>query len=330
MSGTYLDFYREVSGTIPRANDFLAQRWVNRGLSSIYRTRFWSFLRGFGYIQVPGQVATGTFTTTLDSAVVTADAAATTALTGLTNPAITSRQIRFAGGPLYNIASFIGSALTLDRIYGEGNATGLSYQVYQAYYGPPYTGTNAAPTTDFVRYLSVLDPIQPQKLMLNKTREWLDLVDQKRTNVGQPSTHLCSFVAETADTAGLPTFEIWPHPLTQRVLICIFARKGLPLVNDTDTIPNIIPESLLLSRALWHGYAWAMANTAKYPELRTNVWPQMRKEALMEYEMELARVQRIDDDVMKQQIASEGQYPTWFSSFATQMNYSGGTPSPPF
>lgn len=327
MSGTYLDFYEEVRGAIPRANVFLAQRWVNRARAEIYRSRFWSFLRSFGYLVVPAVVGTGTFTVTANSTTVVADATAQANLAGLTNPLITGRQIRFAGSPLYNISAYVAPNLTLDRAYGSTSQSGIAYQVYQAYYSTPFKSDGTV-ETDFIRYLSVLDPVQPQRLRTGHSREWLDMVDQQRTNMGTPSTHLCSFIGGST-ALGLPLYEMWPHPTQAKYLLCEYIKKGADFVNDTDSLPAAIPESLLLSKALLYGYQWAMGNAGKYPELKGIQWAALLKDAQLTYREELARSQKLDDDTMKQEIVPQGAYPTWFQSFANQLNYQGGVTVPP-
>lgn len=331
--GQFSDFYGELTLTIPKLSPILAKRFVNRARRDIYESREWSFLTAFGYLVVPDQVGLGTFTVTQHSATATADVTATTALTGLSNPIITSRQIRFAGGPIYDIAGFSGSTLTLNRPYSDATTVGIGYQCYQCYYGPPHTlAANNPNETDFLKYQSVLDTVQPQALDLSKDRRWLDLRDPQRREIGPPSTRLCAFVPETADQLALPRYEAHPHPTANRYLLCKYRKRGTTdLTADADILPIGITDNCLLSRAMWYAYRWAMANAGRYSELRlqSTVWPILRKEALGEYTAELNKCRMLDYETMKSRTDSlYDQWPGWMVSFLNQINYQGGVTTP--
>jgi hypothetical protein len=275
MSRTFKELYRELEGNFPGSNEFLAQFWLNRAWSDIRNSRQWSFLRDEGIYFTPASISTGTFSVTVASATVTASASARTALNNLSNPVITKRQIRFNSGPIYGIASLDASfasngLMTLDRLYREPTNSSITYQVYRCYFGPPENsiGTEA---TDFLRFNSIYQPSVPRyfKPGIIKSLEWLNMTDPNRTQVGQ---YPCYMVPRKYDSSNQPVFEMWPHYITAEPFIISYQKRGVDLSTDSETLPSIIPDNLILERANFYGCGWAAKNVNKVPELKGINW----------------------------------------------------------
>jgi hypothetical protein len=89
MTITYKDFYLELANAIPKLPVPLAKRFVNRALHDIYDSRQWSFLKDEGILYSPAVITSGSFSVIQFSNIVTANAAAITALNNLNNPLLT-------------------------------------------------------------------------------------------------------------------------------------------------------------------------------------------------------------------------------------------------
>lgn len=305
----FVDWYNEVKGSVPELNVFLAKRFVNRAWKDLRQARFWSFNRATGTLWSPDAITTGLFSVTQNSLTAFANAAAITALTALSSPLITLRQIRFAGGPIYNIAGFIVGTgeLTLDRLYGEATNTAITYDVYRCYYGPPEDGTGT-PTTDFLRYISIVDAVTPLTVSVNFTSEEFDQWDPQRTSMTNPA--YLGFVKGGATAAGLPIYELYPGPMVARAYFCTYMKQGVDFSADTDTLPAAIPDDVLISRALWYAASWAMMNTGKFPALRGINWQAVRVEydATYQRELNLAKKQDQETFVANTIVADPGSY----------------------
>jgi hypothetical protein len=283
MAITYKDFYLELANAIPKLPVPLAKRFVNRALHDIYDSRQWSFLKDEGILYSPAVITSGSFSVIQFSNIVTANAAAITALNNLNNPLLTKRQIRFGSGatPIYNIAvvspTFSSDGiLYLDRPYKESTNTAIGYRCYRCYYSPPETTTIASDgtattgeTTDFIRFNDIYNPTNNRYFHLPVlSRELLDRKDPLRAVTGNIPYYL--FAYKTINN--IPQFEMWPHPQAAQAYPCSYQRKGLDFSSDTTTLPLIIPDELLMERALFYGCEWASKNSMRYSELKGINW----------------------------------------------------------
>jgi hypothetical protein len=284
VSLTYKEFWSELQNSIPNLSIFLSQRFINRAWRDIQDSRQWSFLKGEGLLYSPLLITTGTFSITQYSNIVTASASAITALTGLANPVITKRQIRFGSGstPIYNIAvihaSFASNGiLYLDRPYKETTSATSTYRLYRAYYGPPEITTVATngtatttETTDFLRFNDIYNPTNSRYFAaLHLAREILDRRDPQRSTTGNIPYYLFAY---KTDSNNQPMFEMWPHPLNAQAYPCSYQKRGTDFTSDTTTLPNVIPDELLMERALFYGCEWAAKNQNRYTELKGINW----------------------------------------------------------
>ena len=273
MSTDFQTFWGEIKNTFPNLSPFLAKRFVQRAVIDIYNNHQWSFLQAEGVLFSPSIITTGLFSVTQYSNSIIASTLAKTALTGLANPLLTSRQIRFST-EIYNIidASSIATTgeLLLDRPVLELSNILQTYQIYRCYYGPPLTGINGVETTDFLRYNSIYNPnISGFFLGIQLPREQLNRIDPQRSNVGNNPFYLFTY---KSSLEGTPLFEMWPHPTSQGVYLCSYQRSGSTLSNPTDTLPIIIPDDLVLEKAMWYGCLWADKNKSQFDELKGTNW----------------------------------------------------------
>jgi hypothetical protein len=300
----FLDLAAELAGTLPGLSPALAESYVTRAWQDITRARHWSFLGADAVLVCPAAITAGTVHVTLGSTTVTADTAATTALTPAitATPPLTSLQFRLPTGSLYSIAAVSAGppvVLTLDRAFSEPTALTASYQIYRAYLTEP-------PATDFMRWES-LDDVQNQYAItgprLTRSRVDIDRRDPARQSQGQ--------ARELAALRGTPTplWELWPHPTSGQTFLAFYRTNGgTPDYTDpTSTPPAIIPESLILHRALaWYGYPWAQVNKGSYPRYQRTELMGLLLEAKKSYEKELLEAKTEDDEVQLNSVYNRG------------------------
>ena len=256
----YGDMVAEISGSVPKIPRDYCYTLVNRAWLDICRKNLWSFLLFESNWFSPATISGGTVSVTQGSIHVVFDATASALINavGTVPSAITARQFRVGVNTIYNIwvkTSALGIVtLTLDRPYAEASAVGSAYSIFQSYYPAPFQ--------DFKTWLSVRDPINNWKLNTTRNHDWLDERDAQRQNFRQP-THVVPFELDknpASSTFGWMLFELWGQPQFQLPYILYGTRKGMPLVQDTDTLPNAIGEDCIVALAKSYAYEWADAN----------------------------------------------------------------------
>lgn len=300
----FVDFTNELVGMVPKLPVPLAQKCVNRAWRDIREARLWSWLAAITVFEIPAQIQTGTVSVTQYSATVVGNAAASAAWLGLTNPLITFRQFRVAAGAVYSIIAFDGvSTLTLDRVYEEGTNAAANYQIYRCYYSPP--------NDDFLRWASVIDPTNGYFITggkLHLPREWLDMRDPQRTvaNAGSQLPYiLANYKFGTVGSIqNVPYFELWPHPITSLAyaMIALYQRKGTDMAAPTDDIVSQIPQEVLMERAKYHAYEWGETHKGSDPELAPVNFMNLRREANKEYQLQLMKAQKQDNETYVQNL----------------------------
>ena len=246
----------ELLGVVPKLPLPLAKKFVNRSWQWVRRKNLWSFqlYEGPQFI-TPPLISAGTVTVATGSATVTADAIATAAITaGITSySTIPQRQFRVRGQTIYNIVSWDDgtSTLTLDRVYGEQSNTDVVYQIFQSYYAAPYQ--------DHLMFISVRNIPTFTDLLLDKTREQLDLMDPMRTWYGIPTD--CVFyrldTIPTSATYQYPMYELWGVPQYFSNYQLYGIRKMPDFSDLADELPPQVGEDLILERAKYYAYEWA-------------------------------------------------------------------------
>jgi hypothetical protein len=206
-----------------------------------------------GQMYVPSQITAGTVTTTQFSASVVFDATAAAALNAVALPAapqptLTQRQFRLTGGSIYNIIAWDGvNTATLDRPFAESSVSGLSYMVYL-----PYVPT---PRADFVKFLSIADPINDYRFLRRNLYRQTSEIDRRDPNRQAFSIPIMSASHDyTTLPSGIvvPRYEWWPHGVQAINYNVAYQVRGA--YADTDTIPSQISDATLIARARYYCY----------------------------------------------------------------------------
>lgn len=210
------------------------------------------------------------FTQGLNTA--TFDATAIAAINTASTPysLVTQRQFRpnTPGGvaAIYNIIAYdqVAGIATMDRPIADPGGTGLSYQIYQLYYTPPML--------DFLTWLDIRNMQMFLSLNLLRNRAWIDEHDPQRSFYLFP-THAVPYgidlrgagTVNASATLGFPMFELWGQPTNNFVYTCYGIRRGVDLVNPTDTLPIQLADDLVLTKAREYAYEWAESNKDMSP-----------------------------------------------------------------
>jgi len=263
------DMMAELRGAVPKLPFSFTQTLINRARNVIYNSDLWSFNLYEGSWISPAVLTTGAVTVVQGSDTVQFDATATAAINAsqLLYPTslITQRQLRpgsTAGvAQIYNLIGYdqITGAGTLDRIYADNSGTAISYQLYQLYY--------TAPVQDHLTWISVRNMTMYLDLGTAMERTDIDTLDPQRSIYQFPS----QVVPYTIDNRGAgtdnasatlnyPLFELWGQPVNPFTYALYGVRKGVDLVNPTDTLPVQIGEDCVLALARSYAYEWAEAN----------------------------------------------------------------------
>ena len=302
---SFLALSSELTGLLPGLSSFLADTFINRAWSDIAGEKRWSFLETDGAVICPVQVTAGTVAFTQYQTTVTANAAASAALLALgSTPGLTSLQIRFGGqaglgttGQVYSIASVDSSdlaaiVLTLDRMIVEATNATSGYQCYRAYIKPPQD--------DFLAWKSLVDltnglSMTEENGRLSYSSVYFDLRDPQRGAQGL-AYYLGAFKGDS-ELQPRPQYELWPHPTSGQTFYVRFSRRGLAFTEAADTQPLLIPDSLIMHRALgWYAYPWAAANVGHFPNLRGVGWVTLTLDAKKMYVDGLRDAKRNDDE----------------------------------
>lgn len=282
----YSDLWNELLGHVPSLSPFLAQKFINRAWRDIRQTKQWSFQIAEGFLIVPTVITTGTVTVTQFSTTVTPTASAITALNAAgSHPLLGERQFRLApGSRIYNISGYDGATITLTEEYQESTASAQSYEVFRSYFKPP--------TSDFIRFISIRDLTTNYHIRLNYTQEELNRLDPQRSTSGDPL--YCA--TYRSDSSNGPLFELWPTPSSARSYQVLYQKRGTDLSATTDELPAVIPDSLVLDRALYYAFRWAEQSKGTHKELQASDWRFLGAEVNRNYMDQLRKTIREDED----------------------------------
>lgn len=302
----------ELTGVLPGLSPFLADTYINRAWIDIQRARLWSFLEDECGIFCPVQTTAGAIAITQFSTLVTCDADASEALLAIALPAdqdLTSLQIRFGGssgaaqvGQVYSIADFDDAdptalVLTLDRIMQQATNATAGYQCYKAYIKPT--------VDDFLKWTSVVDVTNGWWLRLNYTSEAFDRRDPQRQAQGL-GYYLGAFKGNPSSQPR-PQYEVWPHPTSGQSFYGRYKRSGSAFTAPADELPPIIPDALVMARALgWYGCPWALDHVGEFPMLKGTNWVASALMRKKEYAELLLDAKRQDDEQQLQTVWARG------------------------
>lgn len=322
---TLQDQAAELTLQIPGLSNLLARKFINRAFEEIKRERLWSWNIGEGILITPQLVqGAGTASTTQFSFNVQFDSVAQTALAPLVlaNPPLTTRQFRVGAGPVYNLVGYnAGTGVgVLDRIYTEDTAGNISYQIYKVYYGPPSVD-GITPNVDFLRYLSINNPIQGYTIAgrrLYMTREELNRRDPLRGAQGNPYYAVPyrptpnTGSQTSSPTLGIMQYELWPGPTFQQALVCQYEKQHVEM-QPKDYFPNQCSVPLIQYRAFEYAYRWAAGNVGRVPTLQGIDWRFLLAEVQKKYKEDLVMAKKNDNEIMLSIIrpGSAGLYDFW-------------------
>jgi hypothetical protein len=257
----FANMIREARGMVPKIPLDYAKTLVNRAWKDVRRQNLWSFLMFEANWVSPAIVNGGLATTVQGSSTVTldatADAAFAASISGLNPP--TQRQFRQGISTIYNIWGYASPVLTLDRAFVEIGAA-ASYSIFQCYY--------PAPMQDFWTWTSIRDMTNFLDLYTARyTRQQLNEMDPQRTWYYMP-TDVVYYQPDfnpASTTYQFPMFELWGAPQSVLPYQLYGLRKGVDLVNPTDSLPPAIGEDCVMALVRKYVYEWAEANKGDSP-----------------------------------------------------------------
>ena len=293
-----------LTGELPGYSAFLAKRHIGHAWRDILQRRTWSFLIQDGGFNAPALIQSGYVTVTQNSNLVVADpllAGPAFQLAVSATPPLTQLQFRIStAGAIYNIVSWNNTTLTLtlDRPILEPSGVQAGYMVYQCYFPPPPQAKQVDGSYDFNRWISLADPINGWVLTDEYTKAWLDTIDPQRA-----TTDLAYRRFDYKTLNGVPLIELWPHPTSGQEYICLYKARGLGFMNGLTPIPQVIPDALLMDRALGHyAYRWAAINAGRDPKLQKTNWLGFKKDADDQWEKDLQKAKLEDDNLWNETI----------------------------
>ena len=309
---SFVDMSSELVGRLPGLSPFLADTFIQRAWREIRDARQWSFLQDDCAVVCPTQVVAGTVSITQFSDTVTCDATASAALLAIPLPSpltLTALQIRFGGtgnaasvGQVYSITDYDDSTpaavvLTLDRIVVQATDATSGYQCYRAYIKPT--------VDDFLNWTSFVDMTNGWNLWKNFKSQGFDARDPQR--MAQGLAYYMGAFKGNPGSQPRPQYELWPHPTSGQVFYGRFQRQGEDFLTSAEVPSPIVPESLIVERALgYHGYRWAAENVGRIPQLKGPNYAQLMLESRNAYEKALVTAKRNDNEQQLQDVSNRG------------------------
>lgn len=167
----------------------------------------------------------------------------------------TEITITDAAGTSVNPATgYIGSILTLDRLYMEQTNSNASAQMYRIYYSPV--------DSNFARLDALYDPIMGYEFGWQIwPADELNRIDPQRASQTQPYE---LFYREHDAETDLPVYEMWPGPTSEKTYTVTYWKSGTDFTSDSESLPGRIPEELLLTRARMIALEWAQTQDPDY------------------------------------------------------------------
>lgn len=260
----YLDMIAAVRGSVPKCPFPAAKKFVDNAWRDVRKQNIWSFQLYDRYQWIaPDQVDSGTATAVQgdDEVVVDVTAAAAIDAASTSYSLITQRQFRIGQGTIYNIWGWDSGTrtLTLDRPYGEVDATDEQYTIFQCYYAAPYE--------DHISWITIRDMQNFINLFTDWNRSQVDASDPQRSWYYFP-THVFFYVNDPnpdSTTYRYPMYELWGAPTYSLNYQLYGRRNGANLSAMTDQLPVVISEETVIALGKYYAYEWAEANKGNLP-----------------------------------------------------------------
>jgi hypothetical protein len=312
----FSDHRAELLAHFDQMPPLLTSKYIARAWTDICESRLWSFLVGHGVLISPAIITTGTAAVTRFSNQVTLNSAAAAVWDALSSSEllyapIEKRQFRSGStsGELYTVSDYVSPTVYLDRVFTSETAAAANYQLFRAFYEPPFpalaygigTATPAASSTpepEFLRFESVVDSESGYPLRLGFKQTDLNQGDPQRSSQGQPYR----VVDYKADVNGKPLYELWPHPTAARAYPTVYIKKQTAYAADADTLPASFPEDVVLERAMWYASMWAQKQVGRFPGYRPVNWSFIAAEHRNNHMRELAKAKTRDEETFNQMI----------------------------
>jgi hypothetical protein len=265
----------------------LAQEFVNTAYSTALSWGDWYGVTREAEFSIPDPVTAGTVSVVNGSATVTGSSTAWAST-------LIGRQFFTEGsGPFYTITAVAGpTSLTLDRVWGKPDASGVTYSIQTIYVSPP---------TDFLHFTTVVDLDNNWRLRVNISQDLLDTWDSKRSTAGTSWT----LAPAPPGASGEIRYELWPRANSAKTYHYRYSRKPPLLSAPTDRPIFPIRGDVLRHGALAELCLWPGTSTAPNPYF--NLQSHELHERL--FKESLAKTQREDQEISQTDLS----YATWES-----------------
>lgn len=325
-----INMVNELTGAIPKMPIDYATTIVNRAYADTRRKNLWSFQLVDANWVTPNIINTGTVTTVQGLSTVVFNLAASTAIAavypgGPLPNGLLNRQFRVGISTIYNIFGYAIDGggivtLTLDRPYTDVSGTS-PYTIYQCYL--------PSPVKDFYAWINVRDILNFNDLQTTESRKDIDLKDPQRTIFYLPTSVVTYQLDQNVNgpTYQFPLFELWGQPQYSLVYQLYFIRKGLPLVNDSDTLPPQLGEDCIMALSRAYAYEWAEANKGDMPRNAGANYPFLISKAQADYKRLYAEYRKEDRELVDNWFDIR-RHRSWLSNVDGFYNSIGNTANP--
>lgn len=208
--------WRTVKLHASAAPTFLVREWVNDAWKQLTR-----FRPTANYLRVSAAL---TINASRSIAVTATRGSATLTSAALFVAADVGRTFRMATFPNYTIIAFTdASTVTLDRVYGEADASSTG-EIYDGYATMP---------EDFGQFDIIADPYNQRRLAFWITQEQINMLDPTRQS-GDTGPRLLATASPSPVTAtlGRMRYEYWPRPTAARSYPYYYFKQGANLADS--------------------------------------------------------------------------------------------------
>lgn len=290
MGTTFKKLYNKLIGSINVVPASFAKEAINEALRDIYDARDWGFLWTDGYIRIPALIE-GTVEVTKFSEKITFSGATKALIDAITvdEVPLEERQLKFYGTNkinkvfYYKILDYDSDTgdMLIDPPYLDDSNAAIKVQILKVYYTAPYYQIATVetvvdgdeettivkrtdPVIDFRRFAYIVSPEDNRRLITDMTLDEVNRRDPSRNELSYPRY----FIPYGIDSAGNQLYEFYPASRSEKIYQIKYLRNGVPLINDSDTIPDLIPTELVLARAKQKAYEWVQANAGILPSVK--------------------------------------------------------------
>ncbi len=249
MADTFESLYREVHLYNPKVPIELCENWVRNGFRAILRKKLWSWAVEEKALSFPAEYTTGTITVTKDSTAVVGSGTVWTS--AHENLALKVNNHVFTVDTVTDSTNLI-----LDEAYPKATEAGATYSIFKAYLEAP---------SDFQGWISVVDPNDGRKMLLNQDQHWLNKLDPKRTSSGSPI-----YLVPRSWGNSVPRYEVWPHVIADYSLTATYWKISAD-ISASQALPYTVPGDILVTYALGQMAQWPGTNENPNPMFNVKV-----------------------------------------------------------